>query len=153
MFNHAGDIGLVSLEGDREVQLILHTPASEDRPVFSPDGRFIAYTSNSSGRDEVYVRPFPNVDDERFPISRRGGRWPLWAPGGRELFYWASEGLMSVAVETKPLFQPGIPRLLFEDMGILRSSGRTYDIHPDGQRFLIVKQDETALSQLVIVEN
>ena len=153
VFDYQDDIGALSLEEDREVEMILHTPASERNAVFSPDGRFIAHTSNTSGEDKVYVRPFPNVDDGRFPISQRGGRWPLWAPDGRELFYWMSEGLMAVAVETEPRFQAGIPQLLFEDTGFLQEFGRTYDISPDGQRFLIVKQDESALSELVIVEN
>ena len=96
--------------------------------------------SDETGKFEVLVRPFPNVNDGRWQISSAsgGGRWPRWSRDGAELFYWSDDTLMAVAVETEPTFRPAPPSPLFDYPGIYRNVGRPYDVAPDAQRFLLV---------------
>ena len=107
----------------------------------SPNGRWLAYQSNESNQDEIYVRPFPSGDG-RWPISNGGGTQPLWARNGRELFYRHGNTVLSVPVETTATFRAGTPTTLFEGSYFSPSvglAGRTYDVSPDGQRFLMIK--------------
>ena len=133
------DIALVSLEEARAVLPAIEEPFDQYHPSLSADGRWIAYQSNESGRDEVYVRPFPDVASGKWQISSAGGSHPVWARSGRELFYRSDEEMMAVAIETEPAFSPGNPTRLFEDP-YLRGFRREYDISPDGQRFLMIKE-------------
>ena len=95
------DIAALSMEGDRGKKQLLHEDYDEDYPLISPDGRWMAYQSNESGRYEVYVRPFPDVDrGGKWQISAEGGDSPLWSPDGSELFYRSGESFMAVGVET-----------------------------------------------------
>jgi serine/threonine-protein kinase len=108
----------------------------------SPDGRWIAYDSNESGRFEVYVRPFPAVDSGRWQISSEGGSRPLWARSGRELFFLnAASRMMAVPVPAGPSFTYGKPEALFDFTPYFNNvpTGRTFDISPDGKRFLTTK--------------
>ena len=106
----------------------------------SPDGRWLAYHSNESGRNEVYVRPFPNVDGGRWQISTGGGSRPAWSGNGRELFYFGpNTAMMVVAVQTTPTFSTGNPSKLFDGPWFAQQGGRTYDVSRDGQRFLMIK--------------
>jgi serine/threonine-protein kinase len=107
------DIGMLSLEGDRARKPLLHEESTEINPRISTDGKYMAYTSNESGRMEVYVRPFPEVDKGKWQISTSSGNSPLWSPDGRELFYLSDDNsVMAVAVETKPTLGFGTPRML-----------------------------------------
>jgi serine/threonine protein kinase len=118
---------------------ILQTPASEGNASFSRDGRWIAYQSDQSGRDEVYVTAYPGAKG-RWQISTDGGENPVWARDGHELFYYSSaEKLMAVAIETRPEFHAGLPRPLFEMKNI-----EAYDVAPDGQRFAVVRSTSKA---------
>ncbi len=83
---------MVSLDGTRRVQALSNHPSTERNGIVSPDGRWLAYESDSSGRFEIYVRPFPNVAAGQWLISTAGGTRPLWSPNGRELYYVASGG-------------------------------------------------------------
>jgi len=138
---HANDISLLSLQGDHTTRALLHSEFSEAQSAISADARWLAYTSTESGRSEVYVRPFPTVSDGEWQVSTAGGRWPLWSPDGRSLFYTSADvKLMVVDVQTKDTFRHGEPRALFDMRPYTNlNPGRPYDITRDGRRFLAMK--------------
>ncbi len=124
-----------------------------------PDVRWMAYQSNASGQSEIYVRPFPNVDDNLWQVSNAGGFMPLWSRDGRELFYQTRgpQRLMSVSIddtETAFSFSSRAPILDWPYLGTFESIGRSYDVADDG-RFLVIRtagsQDEVA--QIIVVQN
>ncbi|MGE5717438.1 MAG: TolB family protein, partial [Acidobacteriota bacterium] len=133
------DIFVLPLSGDRKLRPFLQTKFLEEHARFSPDGRWVAYRSNESGRWEVFVRPYPGPGG-KWQISNEGGSEPRWSPNGRELYYRDGDKMMVAEVETKSTFRAGRPRMLFEGHYL---GGRTssYDIAPDGTRFLMIKPD------------
>lgn len=136
--------------------LLWETPADEKNADLSPDGKWIAYGSDRTGRFEVWVQPFPVVADEGRQVSFDGGRWPLWNPAdGHELFYATPEGMMAVAVETEPTFQRGQTVRLFSTAEYGPPSGnRRIDISPDGTRFLMFKAaPATEAPRPILVQN
>ncbi|MDA2934797.1 protein kinase [Acidobacteria bacterium AH-259-D05] len=148
------DIWTLSLEDERSPQSFLATRFSEKQPVFSPDGRWIAFTSDQSGRDEIYVKSYPD-EGGITSISTDGGNQPVWARNGRELFYRDENKVMVVPIiQTEPTFQAETPRLLVEGplyyAFVLTSQ---YDISPDGKRFVMVKEGGYDLTQINVVEN
>ena len=137
------DIAARAMDGDAgsEANMLVQTEFGEFYSDISPDGRWLAYQSNESGRNEVYVRPFPNVEDGRWQVSRGGGNWPAWAPDGRELFYRRPGPItiMAAPIDTEATFQPGNPEALFDAQDFLSGTGpRKFDVAPDG-RFLMIK--------------
>ena len=103
----------------------------------------MAYQSNKSGNHEVYVRPFPEVETGIWQISRGGGTRPLWGPTGRELFFLDPSGRLMVArVQADDTFTAERPEVLIESRYATPNNGRTYDIHPDGSRFMMIKDLE-----------
>ena len=123
---------------------------TESNPAVSPDGRWIAYRSDESGRNEVYVQRFPEMGG-RVQISTAGGTAPLWSSDSAELFYRQGEAMMAVAVDgTGAAFGAGSPVRLFEGR-YLDDLARNYDVAPDG-RFLMIKQADT-LKQIHVVVN
>ena len=112
----SGDIAMLSLAGDRTVTQLVQTMFIERNGEISPDGRWLSYESNESGQFQIYVRPFPAVDQGRWQVSTGGGRQPLWARNGRELIYVTSDGtLMGVPVDvrqTNASFVAGTPATL-----------------------------------------
>ena len=153
------DMLILPLDGERVLLPLLRTPYSERSATVSPDGNWLAYASNESGEDEVIVRPFPNVEDGKWQVSSNGGQVPLWSPDGRELFYSDGTRLMRVEVGTEPTFSAGVPQVLFAGPYYYGNANtRAYDITPDGQRFLMLKEieqtDETATaSEIYVVQN
>ena len=135
---------LQGLAGERGLRPLVQTPFTDRNGVVSPDGRWLAYESDSSGRFEIYARPFPEADSGRWQVSTAGGTRPLWAHSGRELFYMGLDGaLMRVSVEANDsVWSAGTPTKLLEAryFGTGSNPGRTYDISPDDQRFLMIKQ-------------
>jgi serine/threonine-protein kinase len=126
--------------GLRLTEPLMQTTFSADTGEISPDGHWLAYQSNDSGQAQIYVRPFPNVDSGHWTISTSGGTKPLWARSGKELFYFdGTNALTSVAIHTGPTFSAGNPTKLFDGQYFAAPVGRTYDISPDGQRFLMIK--------------
>jgi Tol biopolymer transport system component len=147
--------------GDRNGSIVVQTPAEDSFPAFSPDGKWLAYSSGVSGRTEVYVQPYPGPG-QRVLISTGGGTAPAWRGDGGELYYqFTNDG--AVRIFAVPItitgsgLSPGAPRQLFEGRG-LGSTGpaRGYDVTPDGTRFLftrIVEAPPRPPIQLVLVEN
>ena len=137
-----------------QTEPLLQTPFTEDNGELSPDGRWLAYQSNASGRFEISVRPFPNVDAGHWTISTGGGTRPLWARSGTELFYLDGAGAMTrVAVQTAPTFSAGTPTKVFDTRYVTVGPGRSYDVSPDGQRFLMIKPGTQQAPSVVVVLN
>ncbi|HEY5622396.1 MAG TPA: protein kinase [Gammaproteobacteria bacterium] len=154
--NIGDDVGIVWLNGEGDVTPLLDTPFNELNGEISPDGLWLAYTSDESGSNEVYVRPFPDVDGGGlWQVSTDGGRHPAWSRDGEELFYRSGDALMAVAIEYEPSFAPGNPEVLFEGPYFGAAGGRTYDVSPNGERFLMIKRIEgtTAVPQIIVVQN
>ena len=134
---------MMSMEGDREIAELLNDRHWEAEPQISPDGRYVAYQSDESGKGQIYVRTFPDVAKGRWQVSSDGGGSPLWSPDGRELFYLNGDATMSVDVETEPTFKHGNSKILFR--GTYRSdttqkiTATPWDIDPSGKRFLMIK--------------
>jgi eukaryotic-like serine/threonine-protein kinase len=156
---------LLTLTRTPRVDPLLVTRFEERGGIVSPDGRWLAYESNSSGRYEIYVRPFPRVGDGQWQISNAGGEQPLWARSGQELFYVASDGaLMTVPVGSRgAAWSAGTATKLTERRYYTggedtNTTIRQYDVSPDGQRFLMIKEgggaDQTAApASLIVVQH
>ena len=147
----SADIHLLPLDGDPVSQPLIAATVVETLPAVSPNGRWIAYQSNESGRWAVYVRPFPNVDDGKWQVSQGVGFSPVWSPAGRELFYVAAgpngRAMMVVEYASHPTLTPSRPEPLFTlPSGIeIRGAFRKWDVAPDGERFLMMREaDEDA---------
>jgi eukaryotic-like serine/threonine-protein kinase len=156
------DLTTMSLAQPKQpARSLLNTSAAEQNGEVSPDGRWLAYQSNESGRFEIYVRPFPNVDAGRWQISTDGGMQVVWSRNGQELFYLGlNGGVMTAAVGTGTAWSNGTPAKLFDDPyfhGNAAGVGRSYDVTPDGRRFLMIKQRDGSDSQegtaFVVVQN
>jgi serine/threonine-protein kinase len=136
---------------------IVQSPALEEDPVLSRDGRWLAYSSLESGVRQIYVRPFPDTQSARWQVTTAGGNQPLWAPDGSELYYRNGTAMMAVSIQTDPVFRAGSPVKLFEgDFHNQDSSRRDYDLdYPEGRRFLMVEdyEPEVASTKLIYVEN
>jgi serine/threonine-protein kinase len=123
------------------VRTLIQTPFSELNAEVSPDGRWLAYQSNESGSFQVYVRPFPNVESGHWQVSADGGSVPVWSRNGRELFYIDGRNTMT-AVTIQPTgatFSQGNATKLFNVRYFTAIANRTWDVAPDGKRFLMIK--------------
>ena len=138
--------------------------------ALSPSGRWMAYQANPSGQHQVYVRPFPQVEDDLIPMSNTGGLFPLWSRDGRDLFYMqpgSPPQLISVSLDSRdadgPLAVGGRaaimdwPYVLGPNGNISLGGGRPYDVSPDGQRFLAIKliagEGDTTRPEINVVLN
>ncbi len=159
---HTGRVGddynlwTLPMDGERQPRPFLQTPFGESEPKFSPDGKWLAYVSDESGRREIYVQPYPGPGGKR-QISTDGGNEPVWARGSGELFYRNGNQMMAVEITTEPTFVAGTPRLLFEGT-FQQSAGNlaAYDVTPDGQRFVMLQEggpDSESLTQINVVLN
>jgi serine/threonine-protein kinase len=137
------DINMLDLEGEPTISPVLATDANEAYPSLSPDGRWLAYVSDVSGDFEVYVKPFPELG-AIVRVSPNGGHEPLWAPSGDRLYYRSANGGRVFAVDVlgyDPL-RFGREELLFEgDFARGVVFGSKWDIHPDGDRFLMLQPE------------
>ena len=150
-------IGIVRLplaaggSGERSrPESLINTPFEEIGAEISPDGRYLAYQSNESGYFQVYVRPFPNVGDGHWQVSMEGGSSPMWARNGTELFYLdGSTAMTAVPVQTAgDTFTVGNPKALFDARMYTADGTRTYDVSPDGSRFILIKGSDTGAPRL-----
>ena len=135
---------------------LVATAFGDHSPAISRDGRWLAYTSNETGRTEVYVRPFPNTGDAKWVVSTSGGTEPVWSHSGRELFYRNGQRqMMATMIETVPTLLVGRSSVLFPDPGFVSSLQRAqYDVSPDDQHFIMIRQRRgDANGALILVLN
>ena len=156
VFNEGGatrDLWMLPIGSPSEPKPIVQTTFSERGAAISPDGHWMAFTSDESGRDEIYVTPYPN-GGIKVPVSRNGGRQPAWSRNGTELFFRERNDLMAVSVQLSPL-HVGSPQKLFDfndQLYLDNANVMNYDVAADG-RFLAVKVDETHSDEIQVVVN
>ncbi len=149
---NANNIAVLSGEG-QEAKPLLETPASEQQPALSPNGRWLAYASDESGAFQVFVRAFPG-DGGKWQVSTDGGFAPRWSPDGRRLFYRDQSRLLDVSVDdTTGSFKAGRPEIVFDDIAVI-SGFRDYDVR-DANRFVLVQSagDDSAPPGVTVVVN
>jgi hypothetical protein len=133
------DIGVVTL-GDSIPRWLAATEFRERQPQVSPDGRWLAYSSDRTGRFELYVQPMA-AEGPRIQVSIEGGVAPRWAPDGKVLYYVAGNSIMAASVTTVPAFQVGSRRVVAEGLGMdLNPNNVNWDIHPNGKEFLFIDE-------------
>ncbi len=142
--------------GSRPTEPLVQTTAAELFGELSPDGHWLAYQSDEAGQNQIWVRPFPNVDGGHWQISTGGGITPVWARNGKDLFYLDStNAFINVPIQTAPTFSAGTPTKLFDGRYVGSPFWRTYDVSLDGQRFLMIKdnlaRDQTSAPASIIV--
>jgi hypothetical protein len=148
----------ISVEPNAKPFVVAQTPGTEDQGQFSPDGHWVAYTSNESGLSEIYVVPFPpSSTGGKWLVSRGGGVQPRWRRNGKQMFYISPDSrMMVVQVSTQTVFQSGTPQPLFQtdmvDTGI-RTGPISWDLTPDGNRFLIISDTPGDVSSLTVALN
>jgi len=156
VFGQGNELYVLSMEGERTSQQLFQRRVRETLAMISPDGHWIAYASNESGRQEVYVGPFPNVEEGKWQISTDGGTEPVWHPKGQELFYRNGGAMIVVGIKTEPTFTGGNPVVMFSGRYTSGLPVANYDISPDGQRFLMIKaaeEEEGQQGQINVVLN
>jgi serine/threonine-protein kinase len=148
------DIWSVELSGNHKSQPFLQGPFNETAPAFSPDGRWLAYVSNESGRNEIYIRPFPGPG-QKWQLSTDGGEEPVWAHSGKELFYTNGDKMLATAITTRrsspQVFEAGSPYVLFEGRyEHSRAPWPDFDVSPDDQRLLMVREETATRINVVL---
>jgi serine/threonine-protein kinase len=143
---------------ERTVRILLDGDFAQIEPQVSPDGRWLAYQSNESGRPEIYVRPYPAVETTRWQISTGGGSTPRWRRDGKQLFFLDPSGVMAVTTSASPqAFTHDAPRRLIQrELQFSARASSDFDISPDGERFLFAATASTADPQpvhLVLVQH
>jgi serine/threonine-protein kinase len=146
---------LIATSPDSAPKPLVRTDYDNYGAVISPNGKWIAYGSNESHQDEVYVRPFPAVDSARWTISVSGGVEPMWSRNGRELFFRTRSGdMMAVPIAPGPTFQAGTPVKLFNAPFLLASERHhAYDVSLDGQQFVMVRNPQSRAQTLGVILN
>ena len=154
------DIFVLPMSADRKLYPMLQTPSNENEPRLSPDGRWVAYRSTESGRQEIYVMPFQGAGG-KWQISTAGGEQPRWRRDGKELFYLAGDTIMAAQVDgTGTAFQVGAVRPLFDVRRrtvtyLLFGTGNVYDVTGDGQRFLVnmIVDEQQVAPPITVITN
>jgi len=137
--NTGRDIWALPLSGERKPYAVLDGPFDQDQALLSPDGKWLCYTSNESGRQEIYVESFPDRSG-KWQISTSGGQDARWRGDSREIYYLGpDQQMMAVPIQTQPTFEAGVPQRLFTARILFPTGIRNhYDVSADGKRFYIV---------------
>ena len=136
---------------DSDVKAIAETPASEDEPRISPDGKWVAFTTDESGTTQVVVQAFPGPGT-KIQVSTNGGNEPLWSRDGRRLFYRGSQKIVAAELITAPALAVKSRIPLFDDVFLPATERHAnYDISPDGTRFLLLKS--VGEERLIVARN
>jgi hypothetical protein len=157
------DAWVLPLDGSGPSQPVAHSRFGEGSSKFSPDGRWVAYSSDESGRPEVYVQAFPGPGP-KLQISNEGGTDPMWRRSGGELYYRSGARMMAVSVTMSPEFSASAPRTLWErpysegsgaSCGMPGVASQNYDVTADGERFLMVRDEDLSAvgTEIVVVLN
>jgi Tol biopolymer transport system component len=152
-----GDIFIVKINSNEEPEYLLNEPFFESDGDFSPDGKYLTYSANETGRSEIYIRTFPD-NHGKWQVSTEGGFSPKWSEDGKELFYVNNVGKMLVVpIKNEPFFTPGKAKILFDvaQMNFPSYPVANFDIGPDGKRFLMVKNTgyQTKIRAFNIITN
>ena len=139
-------------QNDHEIRPFIEGPADDFSPSISADGRFVAYTSDESGRHEVYVQRFPEGGGKTL-ISANGGVGSRWRRDGKELFYTEGDWVIAVAIRTTPTISVDSASRLFEDKNRFGSRSLRYDVTPDGQQFVFPETLEEPRPAIRVVQN
>jgi eukaryotic-like serine/threonine-protein kinase len=156
-------VWVLPMEGDREPHPFAATAFPVGAGKFSPDGKWMVYCSMESGKAEIHVQPWPGPGS-KIQISSEGGMDPVWRRDGKEIFYRNGTKMMAVAVSTQPAFQAGRPQLLWEGdymfgpssgCGLKGTTTTSYDVSPDGRRFLMIRETDQKMyaTKIVVVLN
>jgi Tol biopolymer transport system component len=155
--NSGYDVFIYSIK-EKKASPYIVTRFNEGQPRFSPDGKWVVYCSDESGRQEIYIQPFP-ATGQKWQVSTAGGHWPRWPSKGKELFYINPEGaVVSVEIHTGAGVDAGFPKALFKHP-VLLSNGSfgfvdPFDVAPDGNRFLLaVPKPENIREPLTVITN
>ena len=156
IYHNAANLSMVALLGTNNPPRPLWDSKSQlYNAELSPDGRWVAYQSNESGRFEIYVHPFPDLKAGRWQVTFAGGAYPGWTGNGRELAFIAGDGRMNVLpVQTTPSFASGNATPLFATSDFFLGIARTYDLSPSGDRFVMLRvgrEAEVAANREVVV--
>ncbi|MBA2626653.1 MAG: serine/threonine-protein kinase [Gemmatimonadales bacterium] len=147
------NVGILDLDTAHTFHPVTSTAAIARNARFSPDGRWLAYQSNETGKMQVYVVSFPELAQKR-PISTEGGTEPAWHPHGGELYYRNGASMMAVTIRTSPSLDVGTPRELFRGPFLEDLYGdRSYDVMPDGEHFVMLEANPAAAPELRVIRN
>jgi len=139
-----GDVWMVPVQGDHKPVALLQTPADESYAQVSPDGKWMAYQSDETGTNQIYIRPFPEGSGNKSQVSTDGGTWPRWRGDGKELFFYLPPNMIAADIRlTGSSVQPGVPHVLFATRNPNLAAHSTayfrYAVTADGQRFLFAQ--------------
>ena len=156
------DVMQMTLDNERRVTPLVNSTFTETNGIVSPNGRWLAYEANDSGQYQIWVRPFPDVNGGKWQVTTTGGTRPLWAQNGQELFYVSPTGaVMGVGVERGASWAVTEPAIVVKQGYFTTQGGfpaRSYDIAPDGQKFLMIKtrsgpDQDTAPARVIVVQH
>ena len=137
--NSDRDLWMAAVDGSTEPEVFLATDAVEEMPRLSPDGKYLAYVSDDSGRDEIYIKPFPSGEG-KWQVSIDGGYWPNWSPRGDMLLFVNEEKLHEVTTATDPQLRLSSPRLVIDDKENDLLLERSFDIAQSGERYVVIQK-------------
>ena len=149
------DVGVLTL-AEGKAERLLDSEFNEAGAVVSPDGQWVAYHSDESGNSEVFVRPFPNVDEGKWQVSVGGGTWARWSGNGKHIYYAAPQrpGIMRVSVESGEGFRVGSAEVFVEVESLAAGFGTIWDLHPDGRALIVERRpDDVVPPEIVLVQN
>jgi Tol biopolymer transport system component len=148
------DIVAINLERDGAVEPLIVSDDVENHPVLSPDGKWLAYGHGETGSRKIFVTTFPDLKG-KWLVSTKDSWEPVWAPDGKAIYYRDGTSVVAVSVETEGGFKLGQAQPLFEDVYVTEGNCGTYAIHPDGKRFLMMKEveEDIPLTEVIVVEN
>jgi serine/threonine-protein kinase len=147
------NVGVLDLDSAHAFHPVTSLPTIARNARFSPDGRWLAYQSNETGRMQVYVISYPDLAEKR-PVSTEGGTEPAWRPKGGELYYRNGPSMMAVTIRTAPTLVMGTPHELFRGDFLDDEYGdRSFDVMPDGEHFMMFEADPAAAPELRVIRN